>query len=195
MMVAQQVGSSPARDRTGHGCAFLHKKGAATWRQDTAKLRNISQTIRFLCRFASWRRRDGRSRHLRNYRYNPYFTPRAAAAASDRAVAFRDAPSTAQTRHGFRLSLRALSDQLAHHLSNLPPSMVGSTARPCIRFFCAHIVHARSCERAPTDVFPPPWAPPPAQPMFCDITWGAGGSTADLTLDIASKMQNQVCAR
>jgi len=26
--------------------------------------------------------------------------------------------------------------------------------------------------------------------MFCDITWGAGGSTADLTLDIASKMQN-----
>jgi methylenetetrahydrofolate reductase (NADPH) len=29
--------------------------------------------------------------------------------------------------------------------------------------------------------------------MFCDITWGAGGSTADLTLDIASKMQNSVC--
>jgi hypothetical protein len=28
--------------------------------------------------------------------------------------------------------------------------------------------------------------------MFCDITWGAGGSTADLTLDIASKMQNTV---
>jgi hypothetical protein len=26
--------------------------------------------------------------------------------------------------------------------------------------------------------------------MFCDITGGAGGSTADLTLDIASKMQN-----
>jgi len=31
------------------------------------------------------------------------------------------------------------------------------------------------------------------QPMFCDITWGAGGSTADLTLDIASKMQNMIC--
>ncbi|GAB4825662.1 hypothetical protein Ancab_008535 [Ancistrocladus abbreviatus] len=30
-------------------------------------------------------------------------------------------------------------------------------------------------------------------PAFCDITWGAGGSTADLTLDIASKMQNMVC--
>jgi len=30
--------------------------------------------------------------------------------------------------------------------------------------------------------------------MFCDITWGAGGSTADLTLDIASKMQNSVRA-
>ena len=32
------------------------------------------------------------------------------------------------------------------------------------------------------------------QPLFCDITWGAGGSTADLTLDIAAKMQNQACA-
>lgn len=30
------------------------------------------------------------------------------------------------------------------------------------------------------------------QPSFCDITWGAGGSTADLTLDIANKMQNMV---
>ena len=29
-------------------------------------------------------------------------------------------------------------------------------------------------------------------PTFCDITWGAGGSTADLTLDIAAKMQNLV---
>lgn len=29
-------------------------------------------------------------------------------------------------------------------------------------------------------------------PTFCDITWGAGGSTADLTLDIAKKMQNEV---
>lgn len=29
-------------------------------------------------------------------------------------------------------------------------------------------------------------------PTFCDITWGAGGTTADLTLDIAKKMQNQV---
>lgn len=28
-----------------------------------------------------------------------------------------------------------------------------------------------------------------ANPTFCDITWGAGGSTADLTLDIATKMQ------
>ena len=27
-------------------------------------------------------------------------------------------------------------------------------------------------------------------PTFCDITWGAGGTTADLTLDIAAKMQN-----
>ena len=31
--------------------------------------------------------------------------------------------------------------------------------------------------------------------MFCDITWGAGGSTADLTLDIASKMQNMARPR
>ena len=29
-------------------------------------------------------------------------------------------------------------------------------------------------------------------PTFCDITWGAGGTTADLTLDIAAKMQNMV---
>ncbi|XP_020684557.1 methylenetetrahydrofolate reductase 1 [Dendrobium catenatum] len=27
-------------------------------------------------------------------------------------------------------------------------------------------------------------------PTFCDITWGAGGSTADLTLEIANRMQN-----
>ena len=32
------------------------------------------------------------------------------------------------------------------------------------------------------------------QPLFCDITWGAGGSTADVTLDIAIKMQNMVYA-
>jgi methylenetetrahydrofolate reductase (NADPH) len=31
------------------------------------------------------------------------------------------------------------------------------------------------------------------QPAFCDITWGAGGSTSALTLDIANKMQNMVC--
>eukprot|EP00983_Pelagomonas_calceolata_P019240 605370-Pelagomonas_calceolata.AAC.2 len=29
-------------------------------------------------------------------------------------------------------------------------------------------------------------------PIFCDITWGAGGSTANATLDIAAKMQNMV---
>lgn len=29
-------------------------------------------------------------------------------------------------------------------------------------------------------------------PVFCDITWGAGGSTADVTLDIATRMQNLV---
>lgn len=29
-------------------------------------------------------------------------------------------------------------------------------------------------------------------PVFCDITWGAGGSTADVTLDIATRMQTQV---
>lgn len=29
-------------------------------------------------------------------------------------------------------------------------------------------------------------------PTFCDITWGAGGSTADVTLDIADKIQNMV---
>lgn len=32
-------------------------------------------------------------------------------------------------------------------------------------------------------------------PTFCDITWGAGGSTADVTLNIASKMQNMVGRR
>ena len=31
-------------------------------------------------------------------------------------------------------------------------------------------------------------------PTFCDITWGAGGTTADVTLDIATKMQTQVRA-
>lgn len=30
-------------------------------------------------------------------------------------------------------------------------------------------------------------------PAFCDITWGAGGSTADLTLEISNKMQNMIC--
>jgi hypothetical protein len=30
------------------------------------------------------------------------------------------------------------------------------------------------------------------QPAFCDITWGAGGSTSAPTLDIAKKMQNMV---
>ncbi|KAK4788739.1 hypothetical protein SAY86_020058 [Trapa natans] len=30
-------------------------------------------------------------------------------------------------------------------------------------------------------------------PSFCDITWGAGGSTADLTLEIANRMQNMIC--
>lgn len=30
-------------------------------------------------------------------------------------------------------------------------------------------------------------------PIFCDITWGAGGTTADVTLDIATTMQNQIC--
>ena len=30
-------------------------------------------------------------------------------------------------------------------------------------------------------------------PVFCDITWGAGGSTADVTLDIATRMQTVVC--
>mmetsp|Transcript_7998 Transcript_7998/g.49408 ORF Transcript_7998/g.49408 Transcript_7998/m.49408 type:complete len:560 (-) Transcript_7998:194-1873(-) len=32
-----------------------------------------------------------------------------------------------------------------------------------------------------------------AGPLFCDITWGAGGSTADLTLDITKQMQNMIC--
>lgn len=34
-------------------------------------------------------------------------------------------------------------------------------------------------------------------PTFCDITWGAGGSTADLTLDIAKRMHQEVrrCGR
>ncbi len=32
-------------------------------------------------------------------------------------------------------------------------------------------------------------------PTFCDITWGAGGTTADVTLDIATKMQNMVGGR
>ncbi|GMP32958.1 hypothetical protein CsSME_00006485 [Camellia sinensis var. sinensis] len=30
-------------------------------------------------------------------------------------------------------------------------------------------------------------------PSFCDITWGASGSTADLTLEISNRMQNMVC--
>ncbi|XP_020584322.1 probable methylenetetrahydrofolate reductase [Phalaenopsis equestris] len=29
-------------------------------------------------------------------------------------------------------------------------------------------------------------------PTFCDITWGAGGSTADVTLEIANRMQNMI---
>ncbi|PKA60288.1 putative methylenetetrahydrofolate reductase [Apostasia shenzhenica] len=30
-------------------------------------------------------------------------------------------------------------------------------------------------------------------PNFCDITWGDGGSTADLTFYIANRMQNMLC--
>ena len=30
-------------------------------------------------------------------------------------------------------------------------------------------------------------------PTFCDITWGARGSTTDLTLEITDRMQNTVC--
>ncbi|CAL0328071.1 unnamed protein product [Lupinus luteus] len=30
-------------------------------------------------------------------------------------------------------------------------------------------------------------------PSFCDITWGAGGTTADLTLEISNRMQNMIC--
>ncbi|XP_075511916.1 putative methylenetetrahydrofolate reductase (NADH) [Primulina tabacum] len=30
-------------------------------------------------------------------------------------------------------------------------------------------------------------------PAFSDITWGAGGTTADLTLEISNRMQNMVC--
>lgn len=29
-------------------------------------------------------------------------------------------------------------------------------------------------------------------PAFCDITWGAGGSTADVTLEVAGAMQQEV---
>ena len=29
-------------------------------------------------------------------------------------------------------------------------------------------------------------------PAFCDITWGAGGTTSALNYDIANKMQNMV---
>lgn len=32
-------------------------------------------------------------------------------------------------------------------------------------------------------------------PTFCDITWGAGGSTADVTLDVARSMQQEVRGR
>lgn len=31
-------------------------------------------------------------------------------------------------------------------------------------------------------------------PTFCDITWGAGGSSADVTLEVAGAMQNEVRA-
>jgi len=54
-------------------------------------------------------------------------------------------------------------------------------------------VTARALQEVHSHVRLTPATPAAAQPMFCDITWGAGGSTADLTLDIASKMQNSVC--
>ena len=31
----------------------------------------------------------------------------------------------------------------------------------------------------------------PQDPLYCDVTWGAGGSTSDLTLDICKKMQSE----
>jgi methylenetetrahydrofolate reductase (NADPH) len=45
-------------------------------------------------------------------------------------------------------------------------------------------------QRAPLTMPPPAVSrPPPADPLYADITWGAGGSTSDLTLEIAVKMK------
>jgi len=68
-----------------------------------------------------------------------------------------------------------------------------SLLRRALPHRCLAGVTARALQEVHSHVRLTPATPAAAQPMFCDITWGAGGSTADLTLDIASKMQNSVC--
>lgn len=49
---------------------------------------------------------------------------------------------------------------------------------------------ARTHPGRPADDDPAPRIPLPlADPLYADITWGAGGSTSDLTLEIAVKMK------
>ena len=50
----------------------------------------------------------------------------------------------------------------------------------------------RQCRRTANARAPPRFARARArvaEPLYADITWGAGGSTSDLTLEIATKMK------
>jgi len=96
---------------------------------------------------------------------------------------------------------------------------VGCRPRAVFRWPCGPPA-GRPAARSPRHSFfgvfffpppPPPSSPPPLflsqgvtnlierqhrmvalGPLFCDITWGAGGTTADLTLEIAARMQRDV---
>jgi hypothetical protein len=68
----------------------------------------------------------------------------------------------------------------------VPHSAIGRVARPAVALTPHRIAQGvenlfERLERMAT-----------YSPVFCDITWGAGGSTADVTLDIAKRMQNSV---
>lgn len=54
----------------------------------------------------------------------------------------------------------------------------------CVRGLTAGVVAPNA---PPTDRLPTR----PAEPLYADVTWGAGGSTSDLTLDMCVKMKTE----
>lgn len=66
-----------------------------------------------------------------------------------------------------------------------PPSLRPSTPQPGD---CAPRCPSPPAPRCP---FPPASRPPQSNPMFVDVTWGAGGSTSELTLALCQNAQRK----